>query len=71
MGHAAFFRSGVLKFRYLGAHDEVLRGKDAFYGLEEHRPDGAIFARKVQAWHPQQGDSFLSPTLVMLAPRIP
>ena len=55
MGHPAFFRGGALKFRHLGAHDEALRGKNAFYGLEEHRPDGAIFARKVQAGHPQRG----------------
>jgi hypothetical protein len=32
-----------------------LRGKDAFYCLQEQRADGAIFARKVQARHPQRG----------------
>ena len=55
MGHAAFFLDGALKLRHLRAHDEILLGKDAFHGLEEQRPDGAIFTRKVQAWHPQRG----------------
>src|ERR1700733_3382595 len=55
MGHAAFFRSGVLKLRHLGAHDEVLRGKNTLYGLKQQRANGAIFARKVQARHPQRG----------------
>ena len=60
MGHPAFFRGGTLKLRHLGAHDEILRGKDGFYGLEQQRPDGAIFTRKVQAWHPQRAGGLLA-----------
>jgi len=48
MGHATFFRGSALKFRYLGAHNEFLRGEDGFYSLEQQRPDEAIFARKVE-----------------------
>ena len=55
MGQAEFLLDGVLKLGHLAAHNEILRGEDRFHCFQQQRPDGAIFARKIQTGHLRRG----------------